>query len=547
MYCKNCGQKIPDSSMFCDMCGTKQRKDAQQQISQTNEVIKKQPRERKKLSGKTKAIISICTVFVIIIGIAVTGLVVYFKSPAREVIGQLSDGEYEEALDTYKRDVSENFIYDSLFKFLIESKLDDKMHDYLNGTLKYDEALPYLSAIVSMGVIDGAKAQLAETVTSRCESVLSAYSDGTLSLEAAEDELIFTKEYESLLGITTATEQHDTVVALADSKKNFETAESCYESGDYGDAITYYGMVSEESTYFDQAQSMIASATQSYKDQMIAEAQARYAKSDYAGALSIIEHALALLSDDSELMSLRGQYQSDYEKSIEVEALSNSTTLQSSGDYKQAISVLAEALELLPDSSELSAAYDACVNEYVIRTCDEADEHIERKDFRAAMAVINEALSYLGVNATLSQKLASIEDQMPVSITEVLLINYSNSWGATVEWNSGLPEDPFGNDYSDSANFAIFPGYDHAFEYRIYGEYSQLSLIVAPYSDISSDARGYIQIYADDRLLYTSKNIDRKTDAFSVNVDITGADYITIKVIGDSEGSLILSDVLLWK
>lgn len=595
MYCAKCGKQIPDNAVFCDNCGADQRQKAAVQSSHTHQRAEKPPKQRKNLSGKAKAVISICVVLAIIIGLVAAGLSIYFNSPAREVMEQLDKGKYDKALKIYQNDVSDSTIHNALFKYLLDDELSDKLKAYTEGTLKYEEALPYLYAVVNMEVIDDAGSRLADAISGRCEAIINAYSGGTLSFEAAEEELCFTEEYESLIGITAVTEKHNELIALNKSKENFESGERYFTSGDYEDAIEYFGRVSENSAYYEQAQTMIASAISQYRAEMLDNARSRVQAGDYVGAIALLETALDVISedaeiaaaidayrseyfatvkndaltrstnlsadgdfiqameilrnaldiigDDAELSFMLEQCQTDYEKSIEEEALTTSASLRADGSFRQAINVISDALDSLPGNKALTNAYNACIDEYVSWACAEADKYIEQKDFRGAMAVINEALGFLNTNPVLSQKLGSIEDQMPVSITEALLINRAGRG----EWNEGSPVDPFGNDYSDAANYFISRGYNYEFEYRVYGAYSHITFTLAPHSDIRSNGRIYIQIYADDRLVYTSKIIGRKTDAFSANVNITGADYITIKIVDEYFGRLIISDVLLWK
>ena len=76
--------------------------------------------------------------------------------------------------------------------------------------------------------------------------------------------------------------------------------------------------------------------------------------------------------------------------------------------------------------------------------------------------------------------------------------------------------------------------------------------MLAPHTNIPEKASGQIQIYVDDKLIYTSPMVGRKTDKFEFEVDITGAEYVKIvySVKEDFykyDEILILMDVNLWK
>ena len=83
-------------------------------------------------------------------------------------------------------------------------------------------------------------------------------------------------------------------------------------------------------------------------------------------------------------------------------------------------------------------------------------------------------------------------------------------------------------------------------EYRIYGNYSKITMTIPPEQSISSDESACIQLYADDVLVKTSPTITRKTDAVQFSVPIEGAEYISIVHSGDYWGKLILSNIRLW-
>ena len=76
---------------------------------------------------------------------------------------------------------------------------------------------------------------------------------------------------------------------------------------------------------------------------------------------------------------------------------------------------------------------------------------------------------------------------------------------------------------------------------------------LAPYSTIGEEKTAFIQVYADDELVYTSPTIAQKTQAFSGEANIAGAEYI--KIIAniawdysyeEKRGAMILSDAQLW-
>ena len=185
-----------------------------------------------------------------------------------------------------------------------------------------------------------------------------------------------------------------------------------------------------------------------------------------------------------------------------------------------------------------------------------ADEDVAAGNYNSAISKLNEALNVVGDNEELKAKLKAVQGDKPVSLASLAAIN--GGW----EWNTGTPTDPFGNTYSSASNFAIFsdsagesesvdhvdiPNYgdyievrESYAEYRLYGDYKQLSFNVVPNESIGEYLYGSVKVYADDTLVFSSPNIGRKADLQSYQVDITGAEYIKIVVDTTENGDAIM-------
>ncbi len=145
-------------------------------------------------------------------------------------------------------------------------------------------------------------------------------------------------------------------------------------------------------------------------------------------------------------------------------------------------------------------------------------------------------------------------NQTSVLISELSPFNSGSKYIDDIVWNSGFPVDIPGNDYTNCKNYSInkfAPGWlggNAYIEYRLNGEYKKLSGRISPYADTQENGSIYMQVFADEQLVYTSPDITRKTEMLEFSVDISGAMYIKIVVqIKNSGGSLIMSDVVLWK
>lgn len=528
MYCAKCGKQIPDNAVFCDNCGADQRQKAAVQISHTPQRAEKPPKQRKKLSGKAKAVISICVVLAIIIGLAAAGLSIYFNSPAREVMEQLDKGKYDKALKIYQNDVSDSTIHNALFKYLLDDELSDKLKAYTEGTLKYEEALPYLYAVVNMEVIDDAGSRLADAISGRCEAIINAYSGGTLSFEAAEEELCFTEEYESLIGITAVTEKHNELIALNKSKENFESGERYFTSGDYEDAIEYFGRVSENSAYYEQAQTMIASAISQYRAEMLDNARSRVQAGDYVGAIALLETALDVISEDAEITAAIDAYRSEYFATVKNDALTRSTNLSADGDFVEAMDILRNALDIVGDDAELQRAYDSCVSSYVEHVAYEVNAILD-EDWNAAHELIAEALNNLPSNGQLIELNQEIMRVQPIELNALTVVD-SNGL-AFAEGFDGIA-DSYGNIYYDYTPYLWAQDLDNERHplyvmYNLSKNYTYFSCTIAPCTEWGSTIKTRVVIYLDDEKVF-EKQMMKTTAPFKVELDVTDSTLLKI-------------------
>lgn len=582
--CPNCGAPLNPESKFCASCGAPvpaepaytpeyaaepaympayAAEPAYTPGNEENEApetgYEEAPPKKRKKTGLIVAVVAVIAV----IGIAAALFLSWYLSDEQQILRAIESGDYEKAqdiLDDSEMDEDE-----------LEASLSDKIAEirdaYTNNELAYDDAISQLEGILELDVGDTAE---------DCE--------------------------EAILYIQT----------LNDSRTCFEAAEGFMEDGNYAEAIVQYDLVWEDDPNYDTAAERKDEAIDAYRDEVLEEAADFAADENYTDAVVTIVNALEVLPEDAELMGQLSVYESNLQDQNVDTALELAESYAESGNYEKAMETIANAMDTYGSTSALTAAYDEYLGLYIDSVIDEADAKAESGDFLAAMklvedamdeygsdpklenaydryadgyagmimleaegyvqkgdyasaiAVLKDGLEVLPGNADLQAMLESVEGMKPIPITNLTPIN------GGFEWNNTAPVDPFGNDYSNAANYAVFEigndnchyraGDDDEYyvgtaEYRVYGDYSQISMTLAPYTSIGEDGYGYVQIYADDELVYTSQNITRKTDAFDIEADISGAEYIEIHVYlyycdgwsaNSSEfGAAIISDVML--
>lgn len=143
----------------------------------------------------------------------------------------------------------------------------------------------------------------------------------------------------------------------------------------------------------------------------------------------------------------------------------------------------------------------------------------------------------------------TFESQLTDEFTSLSTLPLFNG---NIEWDNGLPQDIFDNDYTTVKNYAVLhhnTSSDSSFtaEYYLAGNYTSISFDIAPYSDFTSSSSAYVKVYVDDVLQYTSSAITQKTERFSTGeIDVSNANYVKIVVEFDGTHTcLILSDAVL--
>ena len=311
------------------------------------------------------------------------------------------------------------------------------------------------------------------------------------------------------------------------------------DAGDYANAVK---SITDGLTRYPEEESLTAKKTE-YENKQVAQskqdaleqAAAYAAVGNYKSALETVQLAQKQVGNDADLLQKVAEYTDGYKKAT----INAAAQYEQSRDYLNAYKTIADALKLVDSDASLNVKLSLYEQNYADAVVAEADSKAAALDFDGARSLLNAALKEIPNNETLKTKLSQISSAQPVSLASLTPINGGFDWG------NGEPKDPFGNDYSASGTYTIV-NRGNTVEYRVYGNYSKITMTIAPEQGIRSGDSACIQLYADDVLVKTSPTITRKTDAVQFSVPIEGAEYISIVHSGDYWGSLILSNIQLW-
>lgn len=545
-YCTSCGKELNDRAKFCTSCGNRCSEDPEehnqpvqvpQQFPQTeelhnvehayqkettsvNDVIPEKeadqenpipqieheqrsetiepPKKEKKPISKGRIILFSILGVALVMAITVAVLVFrWYTTTEQQVLRALDSGDYDTAVALMNEDASASGSK-ALTKQLKERIVNIK-NEFVNGIIEYATAKMKLDTIEKLKVDD---------VSNELNAV-QIYVDN-----------------------------------LNESRTNFATAESFYATGDYAEAIKNYRLVIEDDENYTAAVGKLTDAVNKYRDEILGKTE-EYADVElYFEAVALLNEALEIIPNDTKITEQIRIYEKNNVEKLKADALVTAAEYAKNGDYLNAFKTLTSVIKGQATDAELVSAYNEYCAQYVIQIVSEVDVKISDKDFDGAISSLNAALKNLPDNEALTSKLEEVKGKQPIPITTLTAIN-SGKWG---EWNNGSPQDPFGNDYSEACNYVIshWDGGEKYIEYRTYGKYTTLTGEIAPHTSIEENKKGYLQVFVDDVLVYTSNDIGRKTDAISFEVDISGAEYIKIIINTDYHGYLILSNVLLW-
>lgn len=556
MFCKKCGKLIKEGAAFCASCGTPVAAGDMNRGSASTVEKRRKPKSKKEhvpMSKKKKTCIILSTVAAVLIAAFVSGSIYYLQSPALKAAALFADGNPMAAFVLYNNEgIADNKLQSWIFSLRMNSEYKKAKARYENNEIDCATLLGFISsaAIIMNSVDESWENTYNEILNQRCDEIKASFDSGEMSYSDASAELLALEELD-LYGTSPET-YTSAILAHIENKQaqftEYDRAIEMYESGDLEGAIESFSLIDAENPKYVEAQEMYAAAVEEYRNDVIRRAEFTDMDS-LSQAIILLKHALLILDGDTELTAMLENFEEIYAENIREDAMIQSTELIAEGEYVQALRVLADALDEIGPDAILQSAYDECADVYVQGIVAKAEQLMQNRDFSGAISLINTALQVLPDNSTLLAKKAEVEEAKPLSITDALMINSL----LFSEWNSGAPIDPFGNDYSRTANYAIIHRYvgnsTYSYEeYRVYGRYSTITGTIAPYYETPEDSAWWLQIYADDRLVYTSPVVGRKTDAIDFSVNISGADYIKLVIAFDCYTfSGILSNVLLWK
>lgn len=240
------------------------------------------------------------------------------------------------------------------------------------------------------------------------------------------------------------------------------------------------------------------------------------AKIKINGAYSVTSTGTVTGNSSTEInLSAKSQYNSDMEKI---------NTYLEKKNYSKACSLLENAISSYPDKkSTLQKVYSSAVIDW-------ADQTADKKDYARASSILNSSKQFLSDTTDVQNRYNLYQSYIPVRLSS--LTPWEGRWRTEV-----VGEDSLGNQYKDAGYL-----YDDTIKFKIDGKFTNFKATIAYFDSGSTySSNRTLRIYADDVLVYESDILERDTPPISIDIDITGATYITL------DGYILIGSATLYK
>lgn len=394
---------------------------------------------------------------------------------------------------------------------------------------------------------------------------LEDYNNGLASYESVSEWL---KQMSGSFGeLKSVSAAQAALNELKASKDQFQQAASAETSGDIAAAIEHYSNVSEQDTQYTSAQEKASALKERYKTEIIDQANKLADSGDYAGAYAVLKECQSQLGDDVDIAQLIEEYTDGIRRNDIQASLSEAEEKAQSGDYLGAINLLKKTDEQYSSDSQVTAKLAEYKQRYKEQVVQEANGDAENGDwtkgyelltnakaifdtdldqaiadfeklweeralayaeslagqskYEDAVDALNSVMAIIGETDAMREKVEAYKKKFPVSLLDMEPVS-----GGLDKLNRDDISDIYGN--CPNANASFYDWGDKEVEYLADGNYSGLSgSIIVP---STSGQYGYLYIYADDKLIYTSPKFNKKTEPIRFDVNISGAKFVTLKL-----------------
>lgn len=378
-----------------------------------------------------------------------------------------------------------------------------------------------------------------EIIKKESDTVIDSFINGNTSLSASSTNLNALKSMATLETEDYINEKLLLLDDIADSQKQYALGDEYYESEDFRTAIEYYSNVIEEDPLYSSAKEKLQQCRSAYEEDIISEADSYAEYGDYTTAIDILNNSIDEFEDIDKISEKISSYEKEY-KNILFE---NAKKYADEGDLKTSIQELSVLISEYPDDTDMKKQYDIYVEQYVSVVIEEANVAVKNKNYDGALKTIDEAMIILPENQQLSAQSEEI-----IRIRPNLLYDLTQRNSEDFYYSENALTDIDGNTYPANNLFYTYDGSGWSnyscSEFNLNKEYMTFTATLAPKSNFSQNGDVMIEIYGDD-VLINAYTIYQKTEAFEINVDVSGIKWLKIKAIPVNQRDLYCVGVII--
>lgn len=347
--------------------------------------------------------------------------------------------------------------------------------------------------------------------------IAEKYKNGEISYENAIEAL---KALE-VMGFTDATDTISSLTKLQESNAALANGDKYYASGDYSKAVEEYSKIEKDSEYYDEAQSKLSEIYPKYVQSVSSTAKDYYESGEYEKAITLINTAVELVPNTEDITALLS-----LKDDCLVELMDSAVVLINSGEYIEALEIIDSAIAI-NDNEDLQKLKETAEEEYVKNITSKVQKCLDQEDYISASRTVANALTVLPNNTELKSLKSKVEKETPTYLLDVCK---PYSYEYYTEYINGETFPMGGDDYTDG--FTLNIG-NHGFAiFNVDSTYSSLSFMVGHVDDTAlKDTE--IKIYCDG-VLKKTVSMDSKALPKKITIDITGVDQVEISSSGDT-------------
>lgn len=311
-----------------------------------------------------------------------------------------------------------------------------------------------------------------QVLESLIDSLKKSYIDEKEDYDTVSEALQELEKYNSVKELAASTK--DYVYKLCNSRASYAKAEDYMAANDYDSVIPLlYQVVSDDSNY-DKAQAMLEEAQTKYRNAILDTCNEYVESGDYASARAVLLDAICIYPEEDQFFDLL----TEYENAFVQQTLNKAAEQAKQGDYTGAV----QTLEL-------------------------ASNTVDSEQF--------------------DEKIAEYEGYKPHKLSELKVVDSDD-----LEQREDAVLDTFGNVYNYADQLKVYANTNAYAIYNVNKQFSKFSGTIACSDETGSEVGCILEIYADDKPVYTSGVITRTTPPIQFDIDITNASLIRIKGTG---------------